>query len=94
MSAAIRTIRCLGGPLPDRAGPTNHYCRHSTAAKVFPKAVPLSMVPRAYCRSCCPQQIHPLVAAYIEAGVSIGAPRLAEHNGGPLAGVAPNDISA
>ena len=38
-------------------------------------------------------QIHPLVAAYIEAGVSIGAPRLAEHNGGPLAGVAPNQLT-
>jgi choline dehydrogenase-like flavoprotein len=38
-------------------------------------------------------QIHPLVAAYMEAGVSIGAPRLAEHNGGPLAGVAPNQLT-
>jgi pyridoxine 4-oxidase len=38
-------------------------------------------------------EIHPLVAAYIEAGVSIGAPRLAEHNGGPLAGVAPNQLT-
>ncbi len=38
-------------------------------------------------------QIHPLVAAYIEAGVSIGAPRLAEHNGGPLAGAAPNQLT-
>jgi pyridoxine 4-oxidase len=37
--------------------------------------------------------IHPLVAAYIEAGVSIGAPRLSEHNGGRLAGVAPNQLT-
>ena len=39
------------------------------------------------------EQIHPLVAAYMAAGVSIGAPRLAEHNGGPLAGVAPNQLT-
>ena len=51
------------------------------------------MVPRAHCRSCCPQQIHPLVAAYIEAGKPIlGSSqsfivnRSAGYNGGPLAG--------
>lgn len=38
-------------------------------------------------------EVHPLVRAYMEAGVSLGAPRLAEHNAGPLAGVAPNQLT-
>jgi len=37
--------------------------------------------------------LHPLVTAYMEAGASIGAPRLGEHNAGPLAGVAPNQLN-
>jgi choline dehydrogenase-like flavoprotein len=38
-------------------------------------------------------EVHPLVRAYMAAGVSIGAPRLVEHNGGALAGVAPNQLT-
>lgn len=38
-------------------------------------------------------EVHPLVRAYMEAGRSIGAPRLADHNSGPLAGTAPNSLT-
>ncbi|MGK9170187.1 GMC family oxidoreductase N-terminal domain-containing protein [Inquilinus limosus] len=39
------------------------------------------------------EQIHPLVRAYMEAGLAIGAPWLGDHNAGPLAGVAPNQLT-
>ena len=39
------------------------------------------------------QQIHPLVRDYMAAGVAIGAPWLGDHNAGPLAGVAPNQLT-
>jgi len=38
-------------------------------------------------------EVHPVVRAYMAAGISIGAPRLVEHNAGPLAGVAPNQLT-
>jgi pyridoxine 4-oxidase len=39
------------------------------------------------------EQIHPLVRDYMAAGVTIGAPQLGDHNAGPLAGVAPNQLT-
>ncbi|MGO4722295.1 MULTISPECIES: GMC family oxidoreductase [unclassified Inquilinus] len=38
-------------------------------------------------------EIHPLVRDYMDAGVSIGAPRLGDHNAGPLTGAAPNQLT-
>jgi choline dehydrogenase-like flavoprotein len=37
--------------------------------------------------------LHPIVGAFMEAGRSLGAPDLGEHNAGPLAGVAPNSLA-
>lgn len=39
------------------------------------------------------EQIHPLVRDYMDAGLAIGAPWLGDHNAGPLAGVAPNQLT-
>lgn len=39
------------------------------------------------------EQVHPLVRAYMAAGLVIGAPWLGDHNAGPLAGVAPNQLT-
>jgi pyridoxine 4-oxidase len=39
------------------------------------------------------EQIHPLVRDYMAAGLAIGAPQLGDHNAGPLAGVAPNQLT-
>jgi len=39
------------------------------------------------------EQIHPLVRDYMAAGLAIGAPWLGDHNAGPLAGVAPNQLT-
>ena len=38
-------------------------------------------------------EINPVVRAYMEAGVSLGAPRLPDHNSGPLKGVAANSLT-
>jgi choline dehydrogenase-like flavoprotein len=39
------------------------------------------------------EQVHPLVRDYMAAGLAIGAPQLGDHNAGPLAGVAPNQLT-
>ncbi|MGL4963315.1 MAG: GMC family oxidoreductase [Inquilinus sp.] len=39
------------------------------------------------------EQIHPLVRDYMAAGLGIGAPWIGDHNAGPLAGVAPNQLT-
>lgn len=38
-------------------------------------------------------EVSPVVRAYMEAGLSLGIPKLSDHNGGPLAGVAPNSLT-
>lgn len=38
-------------------------------------------------------ETHPLVRAFMAAGLSLGAPHLGDHNAGPLAGVAPNQLT-
>lgn len=39
------------------------------------------------------EQVHPLIHDYMAAGLAIGAPWLGDHNAGPLAGVAPNQLT-
>ncbi len=38
-------------------------------------------------------ELHPVALAFMAAGLSIGAPNLGDHNAGPLAGVAPNQLT-
>ncbi len=38
-------------------------------------------------------EVHPIARAFMEAGAALGAPRLSEHNAGPLAGVSPNQLT-